>query len=66
MPWAARPIAIPPIPRPATRPVTFTPRLDRMRMIAIANRATVTSRRMIEMAEARFEFPSSTPARWAT
>ena len=38
---------MPPMPRPATRPVTLTPRLSRMTMMAIANRATVTSRRMI-------------------
>ena len=53
MPCAARPMAMPPMPRPATRPVTLTPRLSRMRMIAIANSATVTSSRMMPSAEPR-------------
>ncbi len=50
MPWAARPMAMPPMPRPATSAVTLTPRLSRMTMIAIANKATLTSTRMMAIA----------------
>jgi hypothetical protein len=38
MPCAARPMAMPPMPRPAISAVTLTPRLSRMTIIAIAKR----------------------------
>ena len=41
---------MPPMPSPATRAVTLTPRLSRMTMIASANSATLTSTRIIAMA----------------
>jgi hypothetical protein len=46
MPCAARPMAMPPMPSPATNAVTLTPRLSRMTMIASANKVTLTSTRM--------------------
>ena len=45
MPWAARPMAIPPMPSPATSAVTLTPRLSRTTTIATANSATLISSR---------------------
>ena len=44
-------MAMPPMPRPAIRPVTFTPRLSRIRIVASAKTAKLTSSRMIPIAE---------------
>ena len=63
MPCAARPIAMPPMPSPATRPVTLTPRLSSTTISAIANSANVTSTRIRPSAEPSEELVSSAPTR---
>jgi hypothetical protein len=46
-------MAMPPMPRPATRPVTLAPRLSRITIAAIANTAMETSSLMMLIALAR-------------
>ena len=56
---------MPPMPSPATRPVTLTPRLSRMTIKATANKATLTNTRISAMALPSVELPSSSPTRLA-
>ena len=54
---------MPPMPRPATRPVTLTLRLSSTTIVAIAKMAMVTSRRMMPIALPRPLISSIPPAR---
>ncbi len=64
IPCAARPIAMPPMPSPATRPVTLMPRLSSTTMKAIAKTMTLTIRRISVNAFASVSCSPAPARRW--